>query len=373
MNNNDGLRRNTNRRRSVAAGKARKRKTLIVVLVVALVLIWTALIMLLVQNSGKKPPETGDDTEKTSQTTPPISTNTPVNTDEVVTTEPPSTTVPAVADGFDEITVSADDVHKGDLILINYTLGFEFVQPEGLESQLEMIYGSHPSSHYTHVSSQQYLRDDVLEAFNEMMADFYAKTEDGGVQTKLAYRSYEDQQTRFDKYGADSYAYPGYSEHQMGTAIDLNVFRRISVNKSDGTTEQQIEIYELGYFDVFDWIYENCHKYGFILRYPTDKIGKTGVSNDKDHFRYVGEAHATYMYENDLCLEEYLSALQEHTYEDEHVFVECNGKRYEIYYVEASVDDNGSIADTAVPVPTAYPYTLSGNNYDGFVVTVELG
>jgi D-alanyl-D-alanine carboxypeptidase len=375
MNNNDGLRRSTNRRRSVAANKTRKRKTLIIVLVVALVLIWTALILLLVQNNGKKNPPSTDSDASSSQSASTTEQNTPaISTAPAVTTNPetsePESTVPAMAEGFVEIKATEEDLHEGDLILINYTLGFEFVQPEGLEDDLKMLYGSHPSSHYTHVSVEQYLRSDVLDAFNELMADFYDYSGDGSTQSKLAYRSYDDQKKRFDQYGEKYYAYPGYSEHQTGTAIDLNVFRRVEVEGSD---ETKIEIYELGYFDIFDWIYENCHKYGFILRYPENKVSKTGVDNDKDHFRYVGKAHATYMYENGLCLEEYLAELQSHTYEDEHIIVEAESGRYEIYYVPAAVDENDNITETSVPVPEKLPYTISGNNYDGFIVTVELG
>lgn len=373
MNNNDGLRRNTNRRRSVAARKNRNRKVLIGVIIALIVLIWTATILLILNGRGNI--GGGGDVTTPAVITPaetdPVTTpaeTTPAVTDPVTT--PAETTAPQIVQGYKEITLTPDELHAGELILINYTLGFEFVEPVGLDSQLKKIYGSHPASHYTHPNSSQLLRADVLGAFNEMMADFYAFSEDGSTQTRLAYRSYDSQKELYDKYG-DSYVYPGYSEHQTGAVIDLNVIRWSETVNAKGETVRTSETYELGYFDIFDWIYENCCKYGFVLRYPESKVSKTGVGNDKDHFRYVGVAHATYMYENNLCLEEYLALLQSHTYEGEHITVDCDGKSYEIYYIAASLDEEGNITDTAVYVPENLPYTVSGNNYDGFVVTVE--
>lgn len=51
---------------------------------------------------------------------------------------------------------------------------------------------------------------------------------------------------------------------------------------------------------------ENGYKYGFIYRYPEDKVHITGISNEPWHYRYVGVDAAQEMYEQDLCLEEYL-------------------------------------------------------------------
>jgi D-alanyl-D-alanine carboxypeptidase len=50
---------------------------------------------------------------------------------------------------------------------------------------------------------------------------------------------------------------------------------------------------------------ENGHKYGFIHRYPASKVELTGISTESWHFRYVGVEVATYIYENNLCFEEY--------------------------------------------------------------------
>lgn len=84
-------------------------------------------------------------------------------------------------------------------------------------------------------------------------------------------------------------AIPGTSEHQTGLAVDIN---------GDG-------IYSEGY-EVYDWLLRHAHEYGFIKRYPEDKIAITGVADEPWHYRYVGESVAAEMVGRNLCLEEYL-------------------------------------------------------------------
>ena len=60
---------------------------------------------------------------------------------------------------------------------------------------------------------------------------------------------------------------------------------------------------------AFAWLKDNAHQYGFILRYPADKTEITGYDFEPWHFRYVGRYHATQIYEQGLCLEEYLAKL----------------------------------------------------------------
>jgi D-alanyl-D-alanine carboxypeptidase len=83
-------------------------------------------------------------------------------------------------------------------------------------------------------------------------------------------------------------AVPGTSEHQLGLAVDIN---------ADG-------IHWTG-GDVYGWLAENAHKYGFILRYPPDKTGITGINYEPWHYRYVGVPYATEIYNQGICLEEY--------------------------------------------------------------------
>lgn len=89
-------------------------------------------------------------------------------------------------------------------------------------------------------------------------------------------------------------AYPGRSEHGMGLAVDI-----ISLSYT-GLDEKQQETPEA------KWLAANCHKYGFILRYPVGKTDITGIIYEPWHYRYVGGEDATKIMESGLTLEEYL-------------------------------------------------------------------
>ena len=89
-------------------------------------------------------------------------------------------------------------------------------------------------------------------------------------------------------------AVPGTSEHQTGLALDIiSSSYRVLDREQENTAEQR-------------WLMENSYKYGFILRYPSDKSEITGINYEPWHYRYVGKEAAKEIYEKGLCLEEYL-------------------------------------------------------------------
>ena len=86
---------------------------------------------------------------------------------------------------------------------------------------------------------------------------------------------------------------PGYSEHNLGLAVDFN--------------------YVDNYFEntrAFKWLKENAEDYGFILRYPKEKESITKVTYEPWHWRYIGEENAKEMNRLGLCLEEYIEYLK---------------------------------------------------------------
>ncbi len=117
-----------------------------------------------------------------------------------------------------------------------------------------------------------------------------------------SYRSYEYQERVFNetalKKGFDHatqfVAPPGGSEHQTGLAIDI-IFRR-NGEMIEEQSEQDPEI---------RWLFENCFKYGYILRYPKNKEEITGFNFEPWHFRYVGKKLAQELTQNNETLEEY--------------------------------------------------------------------
>ena len=89
-------------------------------------------------------------------------------------------------------------------------------------------------------------------------------------------------------------AVPGTSEHQLGLAVDLVSLSNQNLNHSQENTALQ------------KWLMKNSWKYGFILRYPSDKSSITGIGYEPWHYRYVGKKAAKAIYEQGVCLEEYL-------------------------------------------------------------------
>ena len=121
------------------------------------------------------------------------------------------------------------------------------------------------TSGYRTMDKQQQLYDDKVNAYlNEGYSQEYAENE-----------------------AAKWVALPGHSEHHTGLAIDINA--------REGSSEK-----------VYKWLENNCHKYGFILRYPYGKTDITGINHEQWHFRYVGYEAAEYIYEHGITLEEYI-------------------------------------------------------------------
>ena len=132
-----------------------------------------------------------------------------------------------------------------------------------------------------------YMRPEATKALEEM----FAAAKDAG-HTLLAVsgsRSYQTQKGNYDRKvksssagkGQTTVAPPGASEHQLGLAMDLvcESYRLLNTKPLMATKE-------------FQWLYENCYKYGFAVRYQPGWIKVTGFSTEAWHFRYLGVAHA---------------------------------------------------------------------------------
>ena len=150
----------------------------------------------------------------------------------------------------------------------------------------------------------------ALEAMMlEMRAEGY-----NDIFVTSAYRSYNYQSSLFNTYinnematglsyeeavaVVETYsAVPGYSEHHTGLCVDF-----IIAGMGDLTNE-------FAEHEVYDWLLANAWKFGFVLRYPEDKVDVTGYSYESWHWRFVGRAHALAMLQADMTLEEYTASL----------------------------------------------------------------
>ena len=149
----------------------------------------------------------------------------------------------------------------------------------------------------------------IREPLDRMLAD--AEAAGLSMYVASAYRSYEDQRTVFNATMQDwiyqgytplnsydetkkSVAVPGTSEHATGLAVDIIASEYEALDDRQGETAEQ------------QWLMEHCWEYGFILRYPPEKADVTGIIFEPWHYRYVGEAAAKEIHEQDITLEEYL-------------------------------------------------------------------
>jgi len=100
-----------------------------------------------------------------------------------------------------------------------------------------------------------------------------------------------------EKEAATIIAIPGTSEHQLGLAVDIVDTRLWALEWEQADLPAQ------------KWLMEHCWEYGFILRYPKDKIDVTGIIYEPWHYRYVGKELAAELHELGITLEEYIHAL----------------------------------------------------------------
>ncbi len=115
-----------------------------------------------------------------------------------------------------------------------------------------------------------------------------AKAEGMNLLILSAYRSFYEQASVKSgytiTYGAGTSnqfsADQGYSEHQLGTAVDFSTLE-------NGPTFSKFE-----QAAAYKWLTDNAHKFGFILSYPKNNLY---YKFEPWHWRFVGVALATYL------------------------------------------------------------------------------
>lgn len=160
----------------------------------------------------------------------------------------------------------------------------------------------------TELSNGQKVDSRIYPALQEMFDD--ARAQGLHLFVRDGYRTWETQQKLLDQkiqaYKDEGYssgkaekkakewvAVPGTSEHQLGLAVDINADTACSSRE-----------------EVYTWLAKNGYKYGFINRYPEDKTDITGTIYEPWHYRYVGREAAKEIWQQGLCLEEYIETLQ---------------------------------------------------------------
>jgi poly-gamma-glutamate synthesis protein (capsule biosynthesis protein) len=145
----------------------------------------------------------------------------------------------------------------------------------------------------------------LTKEVNDSLILMIKKAKDIGLSIKVSsgFRDYQYQENLFKNAikntngnTSNAIAKPGYSEHQLGTAVDLTgkSINYVSANDLfDKTPEDK-------------WLKENAYLYGFIQSYPKGKEDITGYKYEPWHYRYVGIKKAKEIKESGLTTTEFL-------------------------------------------------------------------
>lgn len=202
---------------------------------------------------------------------------------------------------YEESAVEAEDGllevtnEESNLVLVNkYRKLPDGYEPADLTYPIVPLHGA--------AKDKTLMRKEAAKALEKLFEG--AEANDIELTPVSAYRSFDRQQSLYNFYiethGEEwTHAYsalPGTSEHQTGLAMDVS-------SPNFGNKLEK----EFGETKEGAWLADHAHEYGFIIRYPEDKVDITEYHYEPWHIRYVGVKHATYLYENDLVLEEVMA------------------------------------------------------------------
>lgn len=186
-----------------------------------------------------------------------------------------------------DIPLSKEEASKLDVIVNKYYKLDKNYEPEDLTVINSKF-----------ASGTQKLRKEAAGKFEEMASDMLK--ENLKIYAGSTYRSYSYQEGLYNRYvkkdgfkEAETYsARAGYSEHQLGLAVDIVNGKWNYLSEGD---------------KEYTWLINNSYKYGFILRYPHESEYITGYVFEDWHFRYLGIDLATKVYESKLTYDEYIA------------------------------------------------------------------
>ncbi len=321
----------------------------------------------------KNPPEPNDNDPEIIDTGDTSDLPTPPDTSDTDETDPAETEPPVTNPYGFAVNKSNTELDEGNLILVNYEHPYAKVNSVYL-----MNVRANKTSDLQVSSMDDALAPDAFAALDKMTADLRATGCGDWLLLTSGYRDTAEQQTIWDRNLAQSgeeytkmyVAEPGHSEHHTGLAADLSFFtyNYASIPVAD--------------HEFRTWLWDNCTDYGFILRYEEDKTDITHIAYEAWHFRYVGIPHAYAVTALDLCYEEYIDYIKKYTATADMLHIKSDGTVADVNVVNAAdITDGwityfvpaaeGDTTEIIIPFSEAeFDYEISGNNVDGFIVTV---
>lgn len=243
----------------------------------------------------------------------------------------PEETLP---EGFTSVPMDEAGIYKGALLQIDQNHAFNDTVGE-----LTTFHGKNTSYRMKRLDFN--IRPEVLEAMNTMGNAYVSDT---GTVNLMIYST-------MAPYDAVGSLYPdALPDRSSGYCLDfciLNPDETINKIKEPNA-----------------WLKEHAWEYGFVFSYTEADAAETGVAAAPYHLRYIGRLHAGIMHEQGLSLTGYFNLLKGQTM-DAPLHYTLGETQYSVYYVPSEG------VTTEVPVPEGKDYEISGNNSDGYIVTVK--
>lgn len=246
-----------------------------------------------------------------------------------------------------KITLKKEKVYCGNLVLVNAQYPIKCMDNGNLTTV---------DSYFPNVL----LRSEAASALQKILSKIMAGKE---IVPVSGYRSMKEQITIYqnslrnngEAFTNQFVALPGHSEHQTGLAIDL------------GQNQKKIDFIRpnFPYEGICGDFRKAAPDFGFVERYPKEKETITGIAHEPWHFRYVGYPHSRIMVEHSLTLEEYVNFIKSYREDDRLLYSQEQNTAIEVYYVPALK------SETTIIIPEQSAYQISGNNVDGFIITIR--
>lgn len=244
------------------------------------------------------------------------------------------------------VSLNRELIHTGNLILVNAKYPHKILQDK---SNLKLSYFR---------TSNVLLNFHAVSLLSKAITEIKAEKK---ISIVSGWRSTEEQQEIYDKtlksngveFTKKYVALPGHSEHETGLAVDL------------GLTEKNIDFVRPNFpcNGISNIFRKKSVCLGFIERYQKGKEKITGIAHEPWHFRYVGAPFAEIMNNHNLSLEEFIEFIKLYPYGKKSYKFFAKHSTIKISYLKAE-----KLGRTNFQIEDNVPFTVSGNNIDGFTV-----
>lgn len=249
--------------------------------------------------------------------------------------------------GYVTTTFAENQLHSGNLLMIDEAHPYVAEANSGVQTKKFGESRTKVDGNNIYYASNQYfdVNTDAMDALNKLVIDFYNNAKDSSGNL------YNDTNIYLEniQYG-NTFTFKYYATIKGENGAAETTFAKISENEK------------------YQWIFDNAYKYGFVQLYSAPEANTAEgaeTSEDNSHiFRYVGTVHSNLMKDKKCeTLSEYLELLKTKTTFKTHFRVTVDKVTYETYYLAQG-------GELLIPEKYKNSYTVSGNNVDGYIVTV---